>query len=163
MRLPKSRVDLHGIEDVGVARQRASLTWIFAGHGSGNRPTGSSDPDLRDHERRECSESGVALALYVPSGLQVVGRLRALHSSCGTGIRVGTWPPGTPTSMVLSRLYRRASIHRVPCSHISECHRSYSSSPLRSASDMPFHVPDEIAGSLPEFVRMKLMSLSAAP
>jgi len=58
----------------------------------------------RQRERRDRSESAVALALYVPSGLQVVGRLRALHSSCGTGIRVGTWPSGTPTSMVSSRL-----------------------------------------------------------
>lgn len=41
---------------------------------------------------------------YVPNGSQFVGRLRALHSSCGMGMRVGTWPPGTPGSMVPSRL-----------------------------------------------------------
>jgi len=40
----------------------------------------------------------------VPNGSQLVGRLRALHSSCGIGMRCGTWPPGTPGSMVPSKL-----------------------------------------------------------
>jgi len=52
MRLSKSRVDLHSVENVGVSRQRASFTRKFAGHGSWNRPTGRSDSDRRDADVR---------------------------------------------------------------------------------------------------------------
>ena len=85
--------------------------------------------------------------------IAVGGKVASCDSSCGIGMRVGTWPPGTPNSMVPSRRQRRASIHRVPCSTFSENQRSYNNSPSRLASDMEVQVPDAIAGRRPEFVR----------
>lgn len=54
------------------------------------------------------------------SPIVLVARLRAWHSVIGTGITSGTLPPVTSTGIVDSKLKRRASIQRVPCSHSKE-------------------------------------------
>ena len=63
---------------------------------------------------------GLSGVQVITSPIVVVERLRASHSVDGTGIISGTFPFVTSRGIVDSRLNRRASVQRVPCSHKSE-------------------------------------------